>query len=70
MHSLRQFAAICRAHSTSFRVCFSHNHSYAVLVGSKADLLASPVYRALADSPVVAWDGCEGKGLYYELESL
>jgi hypothetical protein len=70
MHSLRQFSAICRQHSANFRVCFSHNHSYAVLVGSKGDLFASPVYRALADSPVIAGDGCEGEGLYYELESL
>lgn len=70
MLTLRQFAAICRWHSANFRVCFSHNHSYAVLVGTKADWLHTPVYRALADSPVIAWDGCEGKGLYYELESL
>ncbi len=69
-HSLSKFAAICRQHSVCFCVDFSYEHSYAVIKGKKGELFASPIYRALADSPIAAYDGCEGKGIYYQLESL
>lgn len=72
MLSLSKYGTIFRQFGTNFRVCFSHTSSYVFVAGKKDELLASPVYAELqkTGAKLVAMTGCEGRGLYFQIEAI